>query len=1149
MEVRTLLSVETLAPLVLPMWFQQADSAVDSGGNSDGNPNLAAADQVQRWIVEFKSAAVRQFQSINEVSSLLTTLPAAHVAVQGLGGEGQVVLEVSGGQRNAVAGWLTANTNIAGFWEDALVHVDATPNDTAYAASQWDLENTGQGGGKVDADIDAAAAWDMTTGSNSVIVAVVDSGIDYNHPDLAANMWRNPGETPGDGIDNDANGFVDDVYGWDFANNDNDPMDDFYHGTHVAGTIGAVGNNGVGIAGVNWNVSLMALKFMSASGSGYVSDAIEALNYATMMRERGHNIRVTNNSWGTTSYVQQLYDAIAANRDAGILFVTSAGNGGADKVGDNNDTTPQYPAAFNLDNIITVASTDRNDVLAGSSNYGPVSVDLAAPGVGIYSTAPGNTYRTLNGTSMAAPHVAGVAALASSLAPNASYQQVRSAILSGVDPIAGLAGKVVSGGRLNARNALAALAPVAPLPPPSAQTNIRMLSASADGNSPLTLAFAIDNAAAAPFSIALYRSDDATFGGDLLLQTVTISAAADLTVGTHTKSFTIGSAAGQVVLPGEGAAEIDGDYYLLAVADPGNLIAEAETGLPASDNTTAFVGAYRTSAGVLMVHGGAAADSVTINATVSLTLNQSTYVYAPSAVSAVRVRTHSGDDVVNAATLAKSLVAWGGDGNDVLTGGSVADSLFGGAGGDTLTGGAGNDQLVGGAGDDAYILNASAPLGSDTVVEVAGGGADLLDFSQTTTLGVTVNLGLTTAQTVNANLTLTLSAADGFENVTGGNQNDTLTGNALANTLGGGYGNDFLSGGAGNDILTGGAGNDQLVGGAGDDKYLFNSNVALGNDTVVEVAGGGTDLFDFSQTTTLGVTINLGLTTAQTVNANLTLNLSAADVIENVTGGIQNDTLTGNALANTLSGGNGNDVLSGGAGNDVLIGGAGNDQLAGEAGDDIYTFKADSALGAKTIIEQAGGGVDTLDFSTTTTLGVSVDLSLTAAQVVNTNLTITLSNGETLERAIGTTRNDVLRGNSLNNLLLGGAGNDLLVGSVGRDFLIGGSGADTVDGGGDDDLVIAGKTSYHGEGNGVIDWQAINAIMAEWARSDIGYATRIANLRNGGGLNATYRLNNLTVFSDGAVNSLAGGPGLDWFWRFGGDLISDLGSGGTETVN
>lgn len=323
------------------------------------------------------------------------------------------------------------------------------PNDSQFD-ELWGLHNTGQTGGLADADIDAPEAWSITTGSHEIVVGVIDTGVDYSHPDLVSNMWTNPGEIPDDGIDNDGNGYVDDVYGWDFVNDDNDPYDDNGHGTHCAGTIAAEGDNATGVTGVNWNAQIMALKFLNSGGNGTTADAIEAVNYATMMnRDFGVNIRLTSSSWGGGAYSEALEDAIRASGDADMLFVAAAGNNNAD-----NDASPYYPATYPLDNVISVAATDHNDAKASFSSYGATTVDLAAPGVGIYSTQPGGGYAYKDGTSMATPHAAGVAALAWSAATDASADFIKQAMLSGVDPVPAMDGITVTGGRLNAYNTL-----------------------------------------------------------------------------------------------------------------------------------------------------------------------------------------------------------------------------------------------------------------------------------------------------------------------------------------------------------------------------------------------------------------------------------------------------------------------------------------------------------------------------------------------------------------------------------------------------------------------------------------------------------------------------------------------------------------------
>lgn len=326
---------------------------------------------------------------------------------------------------------------------DYVVFALLTPSDPSFS-SLWGLHNTGQTGGTGDADIDAPEAWEVARGGSSVVVGVIDTGIDYTHPDLMANMWTNAGEIPANGLDDDGNGYVDDTRGWDFVANDNDPADDHYHGTHCAGTIGAVGDNGTGVVGVCHTVRLMALKFLSGSGGGTTSDAIEAVLYAT-----ANQATMTSNSWGGGGYSQTLKDAIDAAGAAGLLFVAAAGNDGID-----TDLSPSYPASYDSANIISVAASDHNDVLASFTNYGATTVDLAAPGVSIYSTSPGSGYRSLSGTSMACPHVAGACALIKAARPAMNWADIKSAVLNNVDGVAGMNGKVLKNGRMNVARAL-----------------------------------------------------------------------------------------------------------------------------------------------------------------------------------------------------------------------------------------------------------------------------------------------------------------------------------------------------------------------------------------------------------------------------------------------------------------------------------------------------------------------------------------------------------------------------------------------------------------------------------------------------------------------------------------------------------------------
>jgi len=1211
------------------------------------------------------------------------------------------------------------------------------------------------------------------------------------------------------------------------------------------------------VVGVNWNVSLMALKFLNSSGMGLESDAIRAVNYATMMRERGVNVVATNNSWGGPGADPAMRSAIEAAGDQGVLFVAAAGNDGA-----NIDSGDFYPARYDNANLISVASTTSSDLMSGFSNYGAVSVDLGAPGSAIYSTLPGNTYGTYSGTSMATPHVTGVVALAAAQFPDATPAQLKQAVMSGGDPLAALAGKTVSGRRLNAAGTLEWLrqqqvaSPTLPLVAASVSTgtsltpstagvmtviddadnvsvpidlgtntfrlwgtdytgatslyvsdnglvslggpvadfantnlastpslptlavywddlvtnrnandqvlarfvdadangipeslvicwsqlshfelasgtvtvqatlplntglenaevrvdyfdtqfgsssrdrgasatvgltdgvahsdnrrlvsfnasnpllasgqslvfdwrrptaiieeswsgtqsspidavtvqfseaieassfdwrdltltrngvtepidssvvvtslggnryrvsglspwtgvagtfaitvdasgvrdavghagwgtastswdsqppdpNLGAVSFTANGLTQLSLTYDVFDSTAVPFEIGIYQSGDGdgNVTNDLLLGQVSITALADRTVGRHTKTLTIGSGAGKIALPGAGLTDPDTDYQLLMLVDRLDQVVENEAS-PAVDNLVAFAGVYHTPVSPVMIQGTAAADTVTVSATSQLSFNGTLYNYSSPDVTTWRVRTQGGADLFNASAQSKAVLAQGGDGADQLLGGSAIDSLFGGSGNDTLnagagndflTGGGGDDSLVGGAGNDSYLFNldlvlgtdtldesgggvdtldfsptvatgatldlsqpvtqviaadrlslvlnsgswfenviggagndsftgnllanvvtggagddtlaggggndtylfdADTPLGGDTIVESATGGTDLLDFTPTTA-AVTLDLSLATAQVVNANLSLTLQNGSVFENATGGSGNDTLLGNDLINTLTGGTGNDSLNGAGNGDSLIGGAGDDTLAGGAGNDSYVYNAGSALGSDTLVEFAGEGIDLVTFATTTTRGVAMNLGLTTPQVVVAsNLTLTLNAADTFENVTGGSLADTLTGNGLSNTL------------------IGGAGNDTLAGGAGDDSYSSATSSALGSDTLVELPGEGVDTLDFTTTTSMAVAVNLGLATTQVVNANLSLTLNAADTFENVFGGSLNDTLTGNALGNRLLGNAGNDTLAGGVGNDSLEGGAGNDALLGGADDDTLL-----------------------------------------------------------------------------------------------
>jgi subtilisin family serine protease len=337
--------------------------------------------------------------------------------------------------------------------------LQATPDDTHFG-QLWGLHNTGQsvGGtaGTADADIDAPEAWDITTGSPATTVAIVDTGIESGHPDLAPQAWSNPGETGAgretNGIDDDQNGYVDDPGGWDWVAQDGDPADEHGHGTHVAGTVAARGNNGQGVTGVSWQSKLMALRVLDADGEGTVADVVDAYAYAA-----ANGAPIVNASLGSTGFSFTEYDTLRSL--PGTLFVVAAGNDG-----ESNEVSPHYPCSYDLANIVCVAASNNRDGLAGFSNYGATSVDLAAPGRSILSTWPGG-YAYASGTSMATPQVSGVAALVRAHLPGASVATMRNSLLAGADLRPAFAGKTVTGGRLNALGSLGVPAvPVAPEP-------------------------------------------------------------------------------------------------------------------------------------------------------------------------------------------------------------------------------------------------------------------------------------------------------------------------------------------------------------------------------------------------------------------------------------------------------------------------------------------------------------------------------------------------------------------------------------------------------------------------------------------------------------------------------------------------------------
>jgi len=555
--------------------------------------------------------------------------------------------------------------------ENYIVTVNSLlPNDSQFN-QLWGLNNTGQTGGNANADIDAPEAWEITTGSNNVIVGVMDTGIDYTHPDLAANMWTNKGEIPNNGKDDDKNGYIDDYYGYDFYNGDGDPFDDNSngHGTRIAGIIGAVGNNQTGVTGVNWNVDLMAIKIAGADGTGYTFNIIQALEYATMM-----GVKITNNSWGTSSDVVGLEKAIELAGKAGMLFVASAGNEAK-----NIDLQPHYPASYDEDNIITVAATNHQDQFASwFSNYGTKSVDLAAPGVGILTTIPGNQYASQSGTSLAAPYVAGAAALLWSVNPNLTVNQVKSYLLEGVDQLSSLNGKVLTKGRLNINNSLS-LINNQPLPDISISDSTPKIVLESNNNKNLTFTVSLSAASEKKVTVKYDTlSITATEGKDYVKKSGTLS----FSPGQTSKTITIS-------IINDNLNEVDEVF-----------------GVNLSNSTNANI-----------------VDNIGL-ATITDTLKASVNTTLPSGVENL---TLTGNQNIKGVGNEGNNIITGNKANNELTGLWEQDTLTGGNGADILVGAAGNDVLFGGKGNDQFVFN--SPTEGVDIIQDFGLGTDKILIS------------------------------------------------------------------------------------------------------------------------------------------------------------------------------------------------------------------------------------------------------------------------------------------------------------------------------------------------------------------------------------------------------------------------------------
>jgi subtilisin family serine protease len=833
-----------------------------------------------------------------------------------------------------------SNTAQAVSDEDSLVSIMAISNDPGYTqGSLWGMygdqtATVNQFGSQ------AGEAWAAGfVGSNKTVIGVIDTGIDYTHQDLYQNIWLNQKEIPttiysvlkdidqdglitfGDlnatanqafvvdknansyidaadllsdsrwanGIDEGGNGYIDDLVGWDFASNDNNPFDDNGHGTHVAGTIGAMGGNNVGVAGVSWNVGLVGLKFLDAGGSGSTANAVKAIDYftaASKMAISGENFVATNNSWGGGGASNALQDAINRSAQSDILFIAAAGNSSS-----NNDVTANYPSNYNTtaaagyDSVIAVASLTSTGALSSFSSYGATQVDLAAPGSSVYSTLPGNSYGTFSGTSMATPHVAGAVALYASANPNATAAEIRTALLSSTDATASLVGKTVTGGRLDVADMLNI--GVVP-PPPVADLNL------------------------------VGTSGRDTLTGGAGNDTLTGKAGNDtLTGGLGVDKFVVDAGTDTIQDLGSGGA----DSVVVAVGAKAK--ATAVTDWTATSQTS-NTGTATIASGGFNLNLAAATGSNGWQLSNSGSAQQVTLIGSAQADSLV-----------------------GGTAADTLSAGAGDDTLTGGAGADLLTGGTGVDKFVIDSGADT--VTDLGVGGADSIVVSTGARVNATLATTWTASTTTTNSG--TANLNAAGNHVNLNAASGAYGWTVSNASSavavTVIGSVRSDTLIGGSSADSLNGGLGNDLLRGGAGNDTLVGGGDVDRF----EIDFGTDTISDLGLGGADQVAISTGAAANIAIarawtansstsNSGQASIQTAgfNVNLAAATGSSGWLVNNANSSAAVTLTGSSNTDTLVGGRGVDTLKGGLGNDVLMGGLGADKLTGGLGNDTFVL-------------------------------------------------------------------------------------------------------------------------------------------------------------------------------------------------------------------
>jgi VCBS repeat-containing protein len=1135
-------------------------------------------------------------------------------------GQGQLVrvaLDAGPPGLQVALGVLSARAGIQFIEADSLQHtfdlVDATnvSNDPGVTGGQtWGAY--GDFGAPVNIyGSQATEAWaGGYTGSSTVAVGVVDTGVDYTHPDLYLNIWLNQNEIPtavrssltdtdGDGrisfrdlnnvanasfvtdvnangridagdllndvrwengLDEDANGYKDDLIGWDWVNNDNDPMDDVGHGTHVAGIIAAQGGNGAGVAGVGWSTEIIVAKFIAPVVGGFTSDAVKALDYVSVASAAtgAANVVATNNSWGGGGFSQALQDAVTRGAQADILFVAAAGNGGADQIGDNNDLTPNYPsnlsttASAGYEAVIGVASITSTGGLSSFSNYGSASVDLAAPGSSIYSTLLGGGYGLMSGTSMATPFVAGAIALYAAAHPGLTAAQIRADLLAATTPTASLAGKTATGGRLDVSNLLYL---------------------------------------ASPTGVSL----TGTLGDDTITGVSGVNSQSVATIFDDTVSGLDGA---DTLDGGPGADRLIGGV--------GNDTIQGGSGI----DTAVYAG---TRASFSIVTNGGTTTVTDNGSGANLGTDSLTGVeFLQFTDQTVAVAAAAGNQTLTGSNNADTLT--GGAGNDSLVSLGGNDSLAGNGGNDSLDGGAGADTMAGGAGDDRYYVDNA----SDQVVEQPGAGIDTVQASISYTLGAELeNLVLATANSNSG---------------TGNGLNNTINGNGGANLIQGLGGDDVITaaagadnidGGSGNDTLTGGVGNDTIQGGSGTDTAVYAgarasfSIVTNGGTTTVTDNGSGANLgtdsvngVEFLQFTDQTVAVGAGapVTLAASAPSNGLVEAgatgagtSAASATLTPGGGTSTPTYVTTGWT-SLGGGlyskagtYGTATLNTGANSlsyalDNALS-ATNALAGGQAVSDAFTVTVtDGTTNAAQPISFALTGANDAPLATAgsgaTSQNTPLNGQVAATDVDSANLTFAVATGpahgtlnlgsngaysytptsgysgadaftftasdgaatspaatisltinpaagnQTLSGGIGA---DTLTGGAGNDSLTGLGGNDSLVGNGGNDSLDGGTGTDTLAGGAGDDRYYVDNASdqvVEQPGDGIDTVQASISYTLGAELDNLVLATANSNSGTGNGLG----------------NTINGNSGANVLQGLGGDDLITA-SGGADTLN